>query len=83
MTFNIWNIRNRYARIAASWLLAATAAIVVLALLPLGLAWVVVAGIYGSIYGAWVEVTSRLRDPEWRDGILRPFWLAATGREVK
>lgn len=82
MTFNIWNIRNRYARIAVSWLLAALAALLVLAMLPLALGWVVVSGIAGSAYGAWVEVSARLRDSEWRDGIFRPFWRAATGKEA-
>lgn len=71
---NIWQIRNRAARAAVSWLLAALAAIVVLVASPVFLICLAGAGVRSGLAGVW-------RDHEWRS-LAAYWWAAATGREV-
>lgn len=76
---NIWSIRNRQLRAATAWLIALLAVALFILCLPLLTAWLIIAGICGSIHGAWVDVMD-CRE-EWRNEIIKPFWRAATGKD--
>jgi len=68
---NIWSIKSKSIRAAVAWLIAGVGAVLVLVAMPIALACLAAAGVWGGVTALW-----RCRTD------IAPLWRAMTGREA-